>query len=150
MRKFNLLFAVLFSALLMLSYEAYAAEKCDTNCIKCHNLSNEKAKEILSPLIPNMNISVVQPAQINGLWEIEFDSGGKKGLVYLDYSFKRMLVGNIIDIKTKVNLTQEGFQKRNPPPPPEKKDLSQIPMQNALVLGETTAKHKIVVFDDPD
>ena len=150
MRKFNLFFVVLSFAVLLMSCESSATEKCDTNCIKCHNLSNEQAKQVLSPLVPNIEITVVQPAQVSGLWEVEFESGGKKGLLYLDYSFKRVVAGSIIDIQTKANLTQEGFAKRNPPPPPAKIDLSQIPAKNALVLGDKNAKHKIIVFDDPD
>ena len=138
---------ILSFAVLMMSCESSATEKCDTNCIKCHSLNNEQAKQYLSDLVPDIKISFVQPAQVSGLWEIEFESGGKKGLLYLDYSFKRVLAGSIIDIKTKANLTQEGFSKRNPPP---KIDLSQIPAKNALVLGEKNAKNKIFVFDDPE
>ena len=150
MRKFNLFFIVLSFAVFIMSCETSAVEKCDTNCTKCHTLSSEQAKTILSELIPDVKITLAQPAPISGLWEIEFESGGKKGLLFLDYSFKRIISGSILDIKTKVNLTQESFLKRNPPPPPAKIDLTQIPLNNALVMGDKNAKHKIYVFDDPD
>ncbi|MEK7823377.1 MAG: hypothetical protein AAB228_03970, partial [Nitrospirota bacterium] len=67
-----------------------------------------------------------------------------KSILYLDYSLKKIIAGNIVELSTKTNLTQESSLKIN------KVDLSLVPYENALVLGDKKAKHKVVVFDDPD
>lgn len=122
--------------------------KSDQDCSKCHTLSAEQAKTLLKDLIPNVKIIHVQPAPITGLWEIGIDTGGRKAIVYLDYAKKNIISpatrGEVISIATKSSLTQESFQKIN------KVDISQIPLSNALVMGDKTAKHKVIVFDDPD
>jgi thiol:disulfide interchange protein DsbC len=65
-------------------------------------------------------------------------------IVYLDYSFKYMIAGNMYGIQTRSNLTQESSAKIN------KVDLSLIPYENALVMGSKGAKKRVIVFDDPD
>jgi len=135
MRKILLLtFALV--AFLSISTQACAA-KGDT-------LNAEEAKSILSELIPNVKIIHAKQSAVAGLWEIGIDAGGKKSIVYLDHAKKYVIAGNLIDIKSKTNLTQESFQKIN------KVDVSMIPLKDAIVLGEKTAKNKVIVFSDPD
>jgi thiol:disulfide interchange protein DsbC len=125
-----------------------AFSKNGQDCSKCHTLNADQAKDILDDLIPNVKIIHVQQAPVTGLWEIGIDAGGRKAIVYLDYAKKHIISpatgGNVISIKAKSNLTQESFQKIN------KVDVSLIPLKDALVMGDSAAKHKIVVFDDPD
>lgn len=127
---------------------AFPFEKTGQDCAKCHTLSAEQAKTILQDLIPNVKIINVQPAPITGMWEIGIDMSGKKAIVYLDYARKHIISpatrGEVVDIKTRTSLTQASFQKIN------KVDVSQIPLTNALVMGDKSAKHKVIVFDDPD
>jgi len=123
---------------------AYAFAQGDQDCSKCHTLSNEQAAKTLSEMIPNVKILNVQPSAAKGLWEISLESGGKKGIVYIDYSGKHLIAGNIFAIKTKTNLTQERSQEIN------KVDVSQIPLKDSLVMGDEKAKYKVIVFDDPD
>jgi thiol:disulfide interchange protein DsbC len=78
------------------------------------------------------------------MWEVDIDAGGKKGLVYVDFSKKYLVSGSIISIKDKTNLSQDRFTELT------RVDVSQIPLDDALVMGEKGAKYKIVVFDDPD
>jgi len=139
MRKIWILIFVLF-ALVFMRPEAYAA-KGDT-------LNAEEAKVILNELIPNVKIIHVKQSPMAGLWEIAVDMGGKKAIVYLDHAKKHIISpitrGEIYDIKAKASLTQESFQKIN------KVDVSKIPLKDALVLGDKTARNKIIVFSDPD
>jgi len=135
---------------LVLSFPGNASPfaKSDQDCSTCHTLNAEQARNILNDLIPNVKVILVQPAPITGLWEIGIDMGGRKAIVYLDYAKKNIISpatrGEVISIKTRTSLTQESFQKIN------KVDASQIPLTNALLMGDKTAKHKVIVFDDPD
>jgi len=139
MRKIWILIFVLF-ALVSMRPEAYAA--------KGDALNADEAKTILSELIPDVKIIHVKQAPVAGLWEIGVDAGGKKMIIYLDHAKKHIISpatgGNIVALKTRENLTQESFQKIN------KVDISKIPLKDAIVLGDKTAKNKIIVFSDPD
>ena len=72
------------------------------------------------------------------------DLTGKKVVVYLDYAGKNLIAGNLFSLQTRTNLTQERLQEIN------RIDVSQIPLDDALVMGEKDAKYKVIVFDDPD
>ena len=151
MRKIILLFFI--GAFMVFSGHgnAYAFPKGeDQDCSKCHTLNAEQAKEVLKELIPDVKILGVQNGPINGLWEVSMESAAKKGILYIDYSKKNIIAGNIVGIKTKTNYTQIAYEKINPPPPPVKIDYSAIPLENSLVMGDKNAKYKIIVFDDPD
>jgi len=126
------------------SNTALAFDKCDQDCQKCHTLDKDQAQVALKDLIPDVKIIDVRQGPIKGLWEIGMESGGKKGVLYLDYGNKKLVAGNIFDIKTKTNFTQESFQRIN------KVDYSSIPLENSIVMGDKDAKNKVIVFDDPD
>jgi thiol:disulfide interchange protein DsbC len=124
--------------------DAYAFAKGEQDCTKCHTLNAEQAKEVLKEIIPDVKILDIQNGPINGLWEVSMESGAKKGVLYIDYSKKNLVAGNIVGIKTKTNYTQQSFDKIN------KIDYSSIPLENSLVMGDKDAKYKLIVFDDPD
>jgi thiol:disulfide interchange protein DsbC len=50
----------------------------------------------------------------------------------------------LISIKERKNLTQERFTELS------KVDVSQIPLKDALVLGDQKARIKVISFSDPD
>lgn len=139
--KRNVIIAAILLVFAGIGLSALAASKSET-------LSAEEAKNVLSEIIPNVKIIHVQQSPAAGLWEIGADIGGRKAIIYLDHAKKHIISpatgGNLIVIKTKANLTQESYQKIS------KVDVSSIPLKDALVLGDKTAKHKVVVFDDPD
>jgi thiol:disulfide interchange protein DsbC len=145
MRK-AILIATVFSLSMLLGYvPTYAFPMGEAkDCIKCHTLSNEQAAEVLRPLAPDIKILSIKPSPLVGLWEIAIESGGRKNILYLDYSKKMLVLGNLIDAKTRVNYYKESFDEIN------KVDVSQIPLDNALVLGDKEAKNKVIVFDDPE
>lgn len=130
-------------------FQAGAAQAFDPkggqDCTKCHTLNSEEAAGALKTLAPDIKILEVKAGPIQGLWEVALEAGGRKGILYLDYSKKKVIInGNIVDLQTKTSFTKESFDKIN------KVDLSLIPYDKALVMGEKDAKLKVAVFDDPD
>jgi thiol:disulfide interchange protein DsbC len=107
-------------------------------------LTNEDAQNVLKEAIPDVKIIDVCPAQIKGLWEIAIETKGQKRILYLDFSKNYAIIGSILDLKTKANLTQERYIKIN------KVDVSKIPLDDALMMGDKDAKYRVIVFDDPD
>jgi len=123
---------------------SYAFAQGDQDCSKCHTLSNEQATKTLSEMIPDVKVLDIKLSSLKGLWEISMESGGRKGILYLDYSGKHLMSGNLFLLATKTNLTQEKMQELT------KIDVSQIPLEDALVMGDKNAKYKVIVLDDPD
>jgi thiol:disulfide interchange protein DsbC len=107
-------------------------------------LDEKKAEMVLKPLNPNIRVLSVKPTRLEGLFEVVTQNGNKKGIIYLDFNGEVVFVGSIVEVATKINLTQRRFDEIN------KVDFSSIPLEDALVMGDAAAKHKVVVFDDPD
>lgn len=146
MRKSKILiFLILISFIIFLSQQAlYSTEKFDHQCSKCHKLSNDEASNVLKEVVPDIKVLEVNQSPIKGVWEITAETKGKKNLYYVDYSRKLVIAGQIFNIKTKDNLTQERYIEIN------KIDISLIPLEDTLILGRKDAKHRVIVFTDPD
>ena len=111
-------------------------------CRDCHSLSKGEAKELLKELpfeVLNVDFSAVP-----GLWLVDVrNRQGRKGPVYIDFSKQHVISGNIMKLATKEDVTLNRMAALNPIDP------SIIPLGDALVIGNPNAKHRIVVFDDP-
>ncbi|MBI5102664.1 MAG: DsbC family protein [Nitrospirae bacterium] len=135
------------AALLTMIFHASYSEGFSSrgqDCSKCHTLRKEEAADLLKELVPNIKVRDVRVSPIKAVWEIELESDGKKGLIYVDFSKKYAVTGSVLDIKEKKNLTQDRFAEVN------KVDASKVPVKDAIVMGSKTAKNKIIVFTDPD
>lgn len=145
MRKILVLIVLTFF-LLPAAYSYGFSEK-GQDCSKCHNLSKEEAANLLMNLGQTVNVLDVMQSPVAGVWEVDIVAGEKKVPIYIDFSKKHLITGSVISVNEKKNLSQERFTKLNPPP---KVDVSQIPLDDALLMGDKDSKYKIVVFDDPD
>jgi thiol:disulfide interchange protein DsbC len=141
-KKLFLVFSVLI-CLISTDY-SHGFEKKGQDCSKCHTLSNNEARDLLKDILPDVKIFEIRLSPSKGFWEVFLESGGKKGLIYVDFSKKYLMMGSMISIKERKNLTQERFSELN------KVDVSQIPLDDALVLGDPKARIRVIVFHDPD
>jgi thiol:disulfide interchange protein DsbC len=114
------------------------------DCAKCHTLNSDEARNLLKDVIPNLKVLGVSPGPVKGFWEVYLESGGRKGLIYVDFLKKHFISGSLVSISEKKNLTQERLTDLN------RVDVSHIPLEDALVMGDPKAKIRIVAFDDPD
>ena len=138
---------ILFSTLLLLTFTVqnlYAFATKGQDCSKCHTLKKEEAAALLKKFDPNMKVLSVGKSPVKYLWEVSYESNGKKGIVYLDLPKKHVFSGSLLEVQSKQNLTEESLSELN------RVNASQIPLKDALVLGAKTAKHKVIVFDDPE
>ncbi len=130
---------VLFLPLYCLGFETRGQD-----CSKCHTLNKDEATNLLQTVFPGVKVLEVSISPAKSLWEVFSELSGRKGIVYVDFSKKYVFTGNLLSIKEKKNVTQERFSELT------KVDVSQIPLGNALVMGDPQAKSRIIVFDDPD
>jgi|Deesub1362B_J571_1020462.scaffolds.fasta_scaffold00152_9 thiol:disulfide interchange protein DsbC len=144
MRKEFVFLLILLWGVLVFQTNAFSFGGCEPDCQKCHTLSSEEARDLLKELIPDLKVIGVRIAPAKGLWEIAVESRGKKGIAYVDFAKENVIIGQIVKIKTRENLTRERFEELN------RIDFSQIPLDNAIVMGNPKAENKVVIFDDPD
>lgn len=122
----------------------FCFEEKGQDCLKCHTLSNDEAKDLLKDAIPDVKIIDVKLGPPKGFWEVYLESRGRKGLVYVYFDKNHFFGGPLFSIKERKNLTEERFAELN------KVDVSQIPLDDALVLGDQKARIKVISFSDPD
>jgi thiol:disulfide interchange protein DsbC len=144
MRPKTLIFTVVLVCGFIGGVRTYGFESRGQDCAKCHTLGQDDAKNLLKHVIPDMKVHQIGMSPVKGLWEVFFESGGRKGLIYIDFGKKFIFSGSLISIADRRNFTQERFNELN------RADLSQIPLDDALVMGEKAAKYKVIVFDDPE
>ncbi len=111
------------------------------SCINCHALSKTEANEVLKQI--DGDVVGVTPAEVPGLWRVDMKMNDKTWPLYLDYSKSYLISGNIIQLDNRQNLTENHYRQLNPV------DISTLPLDDALLLGDPQAKTKVVVFTDP-
>jgi thiol:disulfide interchange protein DsbC len=107
-------------------------------------MKKDEALSLLKTFDQNIKVTDVKQSLAKYLWEVSVETGGKKGVLYIDLPKKNVISGSIIEIKGKKNITQDRLSELN------KVNVSQIPLNDALILGDKKAKHRVIVFDDPE
>jgi thiol:disulfide interchange protein DsbC len=147
MRNFCLVFIIMlisFAGFLYTPVVSGTEQPANHDCIKCHKITNEEAAGLLKDFAPDIKMIETRALPAKGLWELTVEAKGQKAIVYIDFSKQYFFYGSLIDIKTKTNLTQNRLAEMN------KIEVSQIPLDDALLMGEKDAKYQVIVFTDPD
>lgn len=127
---------------------SHAFSGCEENCQKCHSLSSEEVQLILKKIkATEAKILKIQMSPIKGLWEVDIENKGQRGLLYVDFSKKYLVAGSIVEVDAAINKTRERLEELNKD---RRINPSSIPLKNALVLGSNAASKKVIVFTDPD
>ncbi len=111
-------------------------------CSECHRMSKEEAGKTLARVADR--VVDVLPGPFPGTWEVVVERGGKKYPLYMDYSGKYLFNGQVIRLSDMENLTGLRYIDLN------RVDVSSIPLEDAVVLGNPKGKKRVIVFDDPD
>ena len=110
-------------------------------CSDCHSITIEEAREALKGVV--QSVESVDFAEVPGLFAIEAINNNKKGVLYLDFSKQFIISGNAYRIANKENITRTRLRSNI------RVDLTTVPLDDAIVLGNPKAKKKIIVFTDP-
>ncbi|MHB8765835.1 MAG: DsbC family protein, partial [Deferrisomatales bacterium] len=111
-------------------------------CAVCHKLTPAEAEAALKGLVDK--VLEVRPSEVAGLWDVDVEKQGRKIPVYLHFSKKYVIAGNVIRLDTTEDLTREREVDLN------RVDFASIPLDDAVVIGNPKAARKVVVFDDPE
>ncbi|MBE9528396.1 MAG: DsbC family protein [Proteobacteria bacterium] len=122
-----------------LSALAFQPEGCSGDCTGCHALTKEEAAKLLHTDKYKAVVKDIKLSAVKGLWEVSVSQDGKIITLYIDFAKQYLVEGRFIPL--------EEIGKG-----PELKvvDPASIPLESALLIGDKNAKHKVIVFDDPD
>jgi len=129
-------------------FDHFTPGLCVESSQESEGLSTEEAQEILKKInVPDAKIVEIRMSPVEGLWEVAIENKGRYGIFYVDPSHKYLIGGQIIEVATVTDKTRERldelYSKR-------RIDLSRIPLEDALLLGDKEAAKKVIVFTDPD
>jgi len=118
--------------------------------MKCHSLSSEEAQQILGKLGASQAKAMdIKISPVKGLWEVVIEDKGTRGIMYVGFSKRHVVAGPVFEVDSGLNKTQESFERVNRDMV-RHVDVSKVPLESALVLGQKDAHYKIAVFTDPD
>ena len=114
----------------------------------CLSMREGDLKGVLAKLnIPDAKILTIDESPVKGLCEVVIDNMGRMGIFYLDSDKKYLIFGSLVELAGMSDKTRESIKKIQ-----DKKriDITKIPVNEALILGERGASRKVIVFTDPD
>jgi len=105
-------------------------------------LAQEAAiRKNLAERLPNFpKIDQVSKTPIPGIYEVRIGTD----VLYTDEQGNHILQGEIIDTRTRSNLTAERIEKLTAI------DFSSLPLKDAVVIKQGTGARKLVIFSDPN
>lgn len=101
----------------------------------------ETVRAALAKAVPQVAIQKVTQSEADGVYEVV--ANGKE-IVYVTKDGQYMFTGDMVELGTKRNVTQERRDEMN------KIDFGQLPLDKAIKLVKGPGTHKIAVFSDPD
>ncbi|MEW6120390.1 MAG: DsbC family protein [Pseudomonadota bacterium] len=103
--------------------------------------ANEQViRKALTERFPGAQISSIKKTPYSGLFEVYLDGQ----LVYMDAKGQYVITGDVIELKTRTNLTQARLAKL------QAVDWKVFPLNNAIKTVKGKGERKLVVFSDVD
>ena len=96
-------------------------------------------RKTLAERFPDIKVERVAPSVLPGLYEIVTPSE----IVYSDATGEHLVLGQIMDVKTRENLTQTRWNELN------KTDFNSLPLQQAIKIVKGQGRRRLAIFEDP-
>ncbi len=103
----------------------------------------QEMKQVKSSLVrafPELSAASIKPGPVSGLYEISFDAK----VFYATSDGKYLMMGDLVDIGTHANLTEERRAAVRV------RLLDEVGEENMIVIGPAKAKRTLTVFTDVD
>lgn len=100
----------------------------------------DQVKEALRKKFPEASVEEVRKTPYGNLYEVL--AGGE--ILYTDEKTSFLLIGSLVDTKTKENVTELRMRKINAI------DFGSLPLESAIKIVRGNGKRKIAVFEDPN
>jgi thiol:disulfide interchange protein DsbC len=119
---------------------AMAVAAVTLGCSAQADQTTDKLKATLQSRLSEATIKSVTKSPIAGLYEVNLGSQ----IIYSDASGDYLLLGDMVDAKTRKNLTEARLSETN------RIDFASLPFNNAVKVVKGNGARKIAVFSDPN
>ncbi|WJF90630.1 DsbC family protein [Paraburkholderia bonniea] len=119
---------------------ALALTTVTLGCTANADQSTDKLKATLQERLGDITIKSIAKSPISGLYEINLGTQ----ILYSDVKGDYVVLGDIVDAKTRKNLTEARLADTN------RIDFSSLPLANALKVVHGDGSRKVAVFSDPN
>ena len=126
---------------------AMAKDGCGGACNVCHTLTEKEAGELLKKI--GVTVKSVKEAPAKGLFELLVEKDNKQGIIFIDYGKKHLMQGMIVSLDTMQPVSSHA-QDLPQPKQVTSVDVSKIPVDKAVIMGNPKGSKKLYVFTDPD
>ncbi|WP_186029538.1 DsbC family protein [Burkholderia gladioli] len=109
-------------------------------CTAQADQTTDKLKTTLQARLGDATVKSIEKSPIPGLYEVNLGSQ----IVYSDAAGDYALLGDLVDTKTRKNLTEARMAEIN------KVDFASLPLNNAIKYVKGNGARKIAVFSDPN
>ncbi|MEX3526627.1 MAG: DsbC family protein [Burkholderia sp.] len=109
-------------------------------CTAQADQATDKLKTTLQARLGDATVKSIEKSPIPGLYEVNLGSQ----IVYSDVAGDYVLLGDLVDTKTRKNLTEARMAEIN------KVDFASLPLNNAIKYVKGNGARKIAVFSDPN
>ncbi|MEO0048533.1 MAG: hypothetical protein RLZZ410_1492 [Pseudomonadota bacterium] len=125
----------------LLSIIVALASLLNISIASAQNAAEQKVKiEVQKQLGDRAKVTAVRSTPINGLYEVAIGSD----VVYADASARYLIQGEVIDLKTGINLTEQRSNDLN------RIKWADLPLHDAIKVVRGKGTHQIAVFADPN
>jgi thiol:disulfide interchange protein DsbC len=100
-------------------------------------------RRVLEPKLGGAKIEGVQPAPVPGLWEVRVRTERGLRILYTDATASYVIDGNIHEVRTNRDLTEERMRKLNAI------KFESLPLDQAVKVQRGNGKRKLAMFSDP-
>ena len=102
-----------------------------------------KIRKALEPKLGGAKIEGIQPAPVAGLWEVRLRSERGLRIIYTDANAAHVIDGNIHEVRTNRDLTEERLRKLNAI------KFETLPLDLAVKVQRGNGKRVLAMFSDP-
>jgi thiol:disulfide interchange protein DsbC len=119
---------------------AVLAAALTIGCSAHADQTTDQLKATLEARLPDVEIKSIAKAPIPGLYEVNLGTQ----ILYSDAGGNYVLVGELLDTKTRTNLTEARLSELN------KIDFASLPLGDAIKVVKGNGSRKMAVFSDPN
>jgi thiol:disulfide interchange protein DsbC len=101
-------------------------------------------RQSIESRFPGTKISSINKSPVSGLFEVVSDSPQGPLVIYSDDKGEYVLVGDLLNVQNKRNLTRERMDKLT------EVKWDSLPFNNAIKIVKGNGSRKLAVFSDPD
>jgi thiol:disulfide interchange protein DsbC len=119
---------------------AVLAAALTIGCSAHADQTTDQLKATLEARLPDVEIKSIAKAPIPGLYEVNLGTQ----ILYSDAGGNYVLVGELLDTKTRTNLTEARLSELN------KIDFASLPLGDAIKVVKGNGSRRMAVFSDPN